>query len=91
MKHISLPRNSFICMADDLFFRAMRAANLGAITTSTRSHSEKAVNGYGKVSDVAAGIRRSATLQELEGSAREAVDKCCDFLINNAKYMKYDV
>jgi hypothetical protein len=45
----------------------------------------------GKVSDVAAGIRRSATLQGLEGSARETVDSCCDFLINNAKYMKYDV
>jgi hypothetical protein len=46
---------------------------------------------HGKVSDVAAGIRRSATLQGLEGAERETVDTCCDFLLNNAAYMKYDV
>lgn len=45
----------------------------------------------GKVSDVAAGIRRSATLQGLEGAERKTVDTCCDFLLNNAAYMKYDV
>lgn len=45
----------------------------------------------GKVSDVAAGIRRSATLQGLEGNAREVVDTCCNFLLNNAAYMKYDI
>ncbi|MDJ0568058.1 MAG: ISKra4 family transposase [Pleurocapsa sp. MO_192.B19] len=44
----------------------------------------------GKVSDVAAGIRRSATLQKLSPSARENVDKCADYLLKYRKYLLYD-
>lgn len=45
----------------------------------------------GKVSDVAAGIRRSATLQGLKAKKRKAADRCADFFLNNKHYMKYDV
>ena len=45
----------------------------------------------GKASDVAAGIRRSATLQGLSIKARKAVDKCAEYLINNRKMIRYDL
>ncbi len=44
----------------------------------------------GKVSDVAAGIRRSATLRRLTLKAREAADCCADYLLKYAHMMKYD-
>jgi hypothetical protein len=44
----------------------------------------------GKVSDVAAGIRRSATLQKLSESARENADKCADYLLKYRKHLQYD-
>lgn len=44
----------------------------------------------GKASDVAAGIRRSATLQKLDKKARENADKCADYLLNNRQYLLYD-
>ena len=44
----------------------------------------------GKASDVAAGIRRSATLRDLPASARQAADKCADYLLNNRGYLHYD-
>jgi hypothetical protein len=43
----------------------------------------------GKVSDVAAGIRRSATRQCLSQEAREPVDKCADYLLNNKERFDY--
>lgn len=43
----------------------------------------------GKSSSVAAGIRRSATNQKLKKAAREAVDTCCDYLLNKSHYLKY--
>ena len=45
----------------------------------------------GKVSDVAAGIRRSATLQSLDGTLREAVDTYADFLLKNRDLLRYDL
>lgn len=39
----------------------------------------------GKVSDVAAGMRRSATRQELSQEARAPVDKCADYLVPERK------
>jgi len=45
----------------------------------------------GKVSDVAAGIRRSATLQGLDGTRREAVDTCADYLLKNRDHLRYDL
>ena len=44
----------------------------------------------GQSSTVAGGIRRSATLRELDGKARQAVDSCCDYLLRHASYLRYD-
>lgn len=44
----------------------------------------------GKASDVAAGIRRSATLQELSAKERENVDKCADYLLKYREFLHYD-
>lgn len=43
----------------------------------------------GNSSHVAAGIRRSATLRELNEDDREPVDKCADYLLNKSEYLKY--
>jgi hypothetical protein len=44
----------------------------------------------GKSSDVAAGIRRSATLQDLSDKERESVDKCADYLLKYRNFLQYD-
>lgn len=44
----------------------------------------------GKASDVAAGIRRSATRQNLSLKARENADKCADYLLKYRQYLHYD-
>jgi hypothetical protein len=44
----------------------------------------------GNVSQVAAGIRRSATRQGLSASERSAADICCDYLLRHKEYMRYD-
>jgi hypothetical protein len=44
----------------------------------------------GKSSDVAAGMRRSATLQKLPADKRGPVDDCADYLINHRLYLHYD-
>jgi hypothetical protein len=43
----------------------------------------------GKSSDVAAGMRRSATLRELGQEERKAVDKCADYLLKYGLYLHY--
>jgi hypothetical protein len=43
----------------------------------------------GKVSQVAAGIRRSATARGLTGWARRSADKAADYLLSNAPFMNY--
>ncbi len=45
----------------------------------------------GKSSDVAAGMRRSATLRSVGGAKREAVDKCAGYLLSNREYLQYDL
>ena len=45
---------------------------------------------HGKSSDVAAGMRRSATLQGLSSEDRAAVDDCADYLLKYRKYLRYD-
>ena len=42
----------------------------------------------GRSGYVAGGIRRSATRRGLEGKAREAVDRCANYLLKNAGYLK---
>lgn len=44
----------------------------------------------GKASQVAAGVRRSATRRKVTGSMRKAMDKCADYLLKNAKHMRYE-
>jgi hypothetical protein len=43
----------------------------------------------GKSSEVAAGIRRTATNRKLLKTARTAVDTCADYLLNKSPYLKY--
>lgn len=45
----------------------------------------------GKSSDVAAGIRRSATLRGLEANRRKGADSCCDYLLGHRDMMRYDL
>jgi hypothetical protein len=52
---------------------------------------ERALNVLnGKASNVAAGIRRSATLRGLSDSARKPADTCADYLLKYAPMMRYD-
>jgi len=44
----------------------------------------------GRSSDVAAGIRRSATLRGLRPKERVGVESCCDYLIAKRAYLHYD-
>jgi len=44
----------------------------------------------GKSSDVAAGMRRSATLKRLSKKARKPVDTCANYLLKNREMLKYD-
>ncbi|MFH0900030.1 MAG: ISKra4 family transposase [Pseudomonadota bacterium] len=44
----------------------------------------------GKAVDVAAGMRRSATLRSLNTKARVPVDDCADYLLEYKAYLKYD-
>jgi hypothetical protein len=44
----------------------------------------------GKASDVAAGMRRSATLRQLSADTRERVDICADYLLKYRDLLRYD-
>jgi hypothetical protein len=44
----------------------------------------------GKSSDVAAGMRRSATLRRLSKKVRKPVDTCANYLLKNREMLKYD-
>ena len=44
----------------------------------------------GKSSSVSPGMRRSATLPKLTPQERKPMDTCARYLLNNAKYLKYD-
>ena len=44
----------------------------------------------GKSAEVGAGMRRSATRQNLSQANRKAVDRCADYLKNNRPYLKYN-
>jgi hypothetical protein len=44
----------------------------------------------GKARDVAAGVRRSATLRGLSTKRRKAADKCADYLLKYTDYLHYD-
>lgn len=45
----------------------------------------------GKASQVAAGMRRSATKRRLPSKNREPLDKCADYLLKYRDFMRYDV
>lgn len=67
-----------------------------ALEQSDRQATEAWVDGClnrllrGKISGVAAGMRRSATHRRLTGKARDAVDACARYLLNNKQYVRYD-
>ncbi|CDN10367.1 hypothetical protein RintRC_4590 [Richelia intracellularis] len=44
----------------------------------------------GKSSSVAPGMRRSGTLPKLTPQEPKPLDPCARYLLNNAKYLKYD-
>jgi hypothetical protein len=44
----------------------------------------------GESSWVAAGMRRSATLNELSATQRKPIDKCADYLLKYTPYLRYD-
>lgn len=44
----------------------------------------------GQASFVAAAIRRQATVAELSEEERKPVDKCCDYLLKNQRYLRYN-
>jgi hypothetical protein len=44
----------------------------------------------GRSSNVAAGLRRSATLRGLSEKARRPLDKCADYLLKYRDYLRYD-
>lgn len=44
----------------------------------------------GRASHVAAGIRRSATLQRLPTRVRKPADACANYLLKHARYLRYD-
>ena len=44
----------------------------------------------GKSSSLAPGMGRSATLPKLTPQERKPMDTCAKYLLNNAKYLKYD-
>ena len=45
---------------------------------------------HGKAVDVAAGMRRSATLRHLPRAARASVDDCADYLLHYKAHLRYD-
>jgi hypothetical protein len=45
----------------------------------------------GHAREVAAGMRRSATVRALAVKQRKAVDTCADYLLNRQSYLRYDV
>jgi hypothetical protein len=45
----------------------------------------------GQASLVAAGMRRSATLQGIAATKRKPVDTCADYLLKYAQYLRYDI
>lgn len=44
----------------------------------------------GNSSDVASGMRRSATLRRMKAADRAAVDACADYLLKYRRYLRYD-
>lgn len=44
----------------------------------------------GHSSQVAGGIRRSATMRGMKATERRPLDKCADYLLKNGKYLRYD-
>ena len=44
----------------------------------------------GRSSEVAGGMRRSATLQQLDADSRRRLDSCANYLLNYRPYLRYD-
>ena len=53
-----------------------------------RERALKVLQGHAR--EVAAGMRRSATVRALSATQRKAVDTCADYLLNRQSYLRYD-
>lgn len=67
--------------------KALEGDGPAAIEAWVAERSIRILNG--DASSVAGGIRRSATLRGLRGSARKAVDDCARYLLNHKDYLRY--
>lgn len=75
----------------EYLWKAAFAFHVAGTTEAEEWVHERALNILcGKASSVAAGIRRSATLQNLSPEQRKSVDTCADYLLNNVDYLRYD-
>jgi hypothetical protein len=54
-----------------------------------QEHALKVLQGH--ISEVAAGMRRRATLRGLSDKRREAVDTCADYMLNRQSFLRYDL
>jgi hypothetical protein len=71
---------------------AARSLSPGDSPTSemwVQERAQKVLQGHAR--EVAAGMRRSATLRGLSDKQREAVDTCADSLLNRQSSLRYDV
>jgi len=54
-----------------------------------QERAQKVLQGHAR--EVAAGMRRRATLRGVSDKQREAIDTCADYLLNRQSYLRYDV
>jgi hypothetical protein len=69
--------------------RALAAGDAEAAEVWVQERALKVLQGQAR--EVAAGMRRSATLRGLSTKQREAVDTGADYLLNRHSYLRYDV
>ena len=63
--------------------------NAQTAETWVQERALKVLQGHAR--EVAAGMRRSATVRALSVKQRKAVDTCADYLLNRQSYLRYDV
>jgi hypothetical protein len=69
--------------------RGLYPGDAAAAEAWVQARALKVLQGQG--SEVAAGMRRSATLRQLSAQPRGVVDTCADYLLNRRSSLRYDV
>jgi hypothetical protein len=69
--------------------RGLYPGDAAAAEAWVQARALKVLQGQG--SEVAAGMRRSATLRQLSAQQRGVVDTCADYLLNRRSSLRYDV